>query len=158
MYLKNFNVGGTPQLATSLGVNYRAPQFWFASVNFNYFDWMWVHVNPARRTESAVDLVDPNSENFANIINQERLKGQFTMDISVGYSWLLNNQFKNLKKKFFLVFNASVSNVTNNKNLVQNGFEQLRFDYFEKNPGKFPARYSYAYGTTYFVSVAFRMQ
>jgi len=86
------------------------------------------------------------------------LKGQFTMDISVGYSWLLNNQFKNLKKRFFLVFNANISNVTNNKNLVTGASEQLRFDYRDKNPNKFPTRYSYAYGTTYFVSVAFRMQ
>ena len=80
------------------------------------------------------------------------------MDLSVGYSWLLNNQFKNLKKRFFLVFNASVTNVTNNKNLVTGGYEQLRYDYFQKNPDKFPSRYFYAYGTTYFVSVAFRMQ
>lgn len=158
VYLKNFNVAPGPQLATSFGINYRAPQFWFASVNFNYFDWMWVNVNPARRTESAVDLVDKYSDNFSKIIDQERLKGQFTMDISVGYSWLLNNQFKKLKKRFFLVFNASVTNVTNNKNLAMSAYEQLRFDYYQKNVDKFPARYSYAYGATYFVSVAFRMQ
>lgn len=158
VYQKNFNVGGTPQLAGSLGINYRSPQFWFASVNFNYFDWMWLAHNPARRTESAVDLVDPDSKAFRNIVDQERLKGQFTMDLSVGYSWLLNNQFRNLKKRFFLVFNASVTNVTNNKNLVTGGYEQLRYDYFQKNPDKFPSRYFYAYGTTYFVSVAFRMQ
>lgn len=158
VYQKNFNVGGTPQLATSLGINYRSPQFWFASVNFNYFDLMWLSHNPARRTESAVDLVDPDSQQFRNIVDQERLKGQFTMNISLGYSWLLNNQFKNLKKRFYLVFNASVTNVTNNKNLVTGGYEQLRYDYFQKNPDKFPSRYTYAYGATYFVSVAFRMQ
>ncbi len=158
VYLKNFNVAQGPQLATSFGISYRAPQFWFANINFNYFDWMWVGVNPARRTESAVDLIEPGTKQHDKIINQERLKGQFTMDISVGYSWLLNNQFKKLKQRYYLVFNAGVTNVTNNKNLVQNAFEQLRFDYYEKNSDKFPARYSYAYGTTYFVSVAFRMQ
>lgn len=158
VYFKNFNVGGTPQLATTLGINYRDPKFWFANVNFNYYDWMWVNVNPARRTEGAVDLVDPTSTNFNNIINQERLKGQFTMDISFGYSWLLNNQFKNLKKRFFLVFNANINNITNNKNLVTSGTEQLRFDYRDKNPNKFPTRYFYGYGTTYFISITFRMQ
>ncbi len=158
VYFKNFNVGGTPQMASTFGIRYRAPQFWFANVNFNYYDWMWVNVNPARRTESAVDLVDPTSDNFANIVNQERLKGQFTMDISVGYSWLINAQFKNLKKRYFLVFNASVNNVTNNKNLITNANEQLRYDYYENNVNKFPTRYAYAYGATYMVSVAFRMQ
>ncbi len=158
VYQKNFNVAGTPQLATSFGINYRAPQFWFVNVNFNYYDWMWLSFNPARRTESAVDLVDAGSENFRNIVDQERLKGQFTMDLSVGYSWLLNNQFKNMKKRYFLVFNASVSNVTNNKSLITGGYEQLRFDYNEKNTNKFPPRYYYAFGTTYYISVAFRMQ
>ena len=158
VYSKNFNVGGTPQLATTFGIRYRAPQFWYANVNFNYFDWMWANYNPARRTEAGVDVVDPNSANFANIINQERLKGQFTMNISVGYSWLINNQFKNLKKRYFLVFNAGVNNVTNNKNLVTSANEQLRYDYFEKNPNKFPTKYSYGYGATYNVSVTFRMQ
>lgn len=158
IYAKNFNVGGTPQLATTVGINYRAPQFWFAGVNFNYFDWMWVSVNPARRTESAVDLAEPNSVAYNNIINQERLKGQFTMNISLGYSWLLNNNFHNLKKRYFLVFNAQITNVTNNKNLVTSSYEQLRFDYNEKNVNKFPNKYYYGYGTSYFVSVAFRMQ
>ncbi|HLP51054.1 MAG TPA: TonB-dependent receptor [Chitinophagales bacterium] len=158
VYQKNFNVGGTPQLATSLGINYRSPQFWFASVNFNYFDWMWLAHNPARRTESAVDLVETGTEKFDKIVNQERLKGQFTMNLSVGYSWMLNNQFKKLKRRYFLVFNASVTNITNNKNLVTGGYEQLRYDYFQKNADKFPSRYFYAYGASYFVSVAFRMQ
>ena len=158
VYYKNFNVGGTPQLASTFGIKYRAPQFWFANVNFNYYDWMWANVNPARRTVAAVDLVNPTSTNFDKIINQERLKGQFTMDISVGYSWLLNGQFKNLKKRYFLVFNASINNVTNNKNLVTAANEQLRFDYFEKKVNKFPTKYSYGYGATYMVSVTFRMQ
>ncbi|MBP6730941.1 MAG: hypothetical protein KA149_02715 [Chitinophagales bacterium] len=158
VYAKNFNVGGTPQLATTVGINYRAPQFWFAGINFNYYDWMWTSINPARRTEGAVDLVDPASTNFESITTQERLKGQFTMDVSLGYSWLLNNQFKNLKKRYFLVFNANINNVTNNRNLVTTGYEQLRFDYNSKNANKFPSRYYYGYGTTYFVSVAFRMQ
>jgi NitT/TauT family transport system substrate-binding protein len=33
-----------------------------------------------------------------------------------------------------------------------------RNDYFEKNPNKFPTKYSYGYGATYNVSVTFRMQ
>lgn len=158
VYAKNFNVAGTPQLATTFGINYRAPQFWFAGVNFNYFDWMWSAINPARRTESAVDLTETGSDSYNKIISQERLKGQFTMNVSFGYSWLLNNQFKNLKKRYFLVFNANISNITNNKQLVTSGYEQLRFDYNEKNINKFPNRYYYGYGTSYFVSVAFRMQ
>ncbi|MCW5907258.1 MAG: TonB-dependent receptor [Chitinophagales bacterium] len=158
VYAKNFNVAGTPQLALSLGINYRDPKFWFFNIYFNYYDWMWLDFNPSRRTEGAVDLVDPESPQFASIINQQRLKGQFTMDIFAGYSWLLNNQFKDLKKRHFLIFNVGISNVTNNRNFVTGGFEQLRFDYFDKDVNKFAPKYYYGFGATYFISVAYRMQ
>lgn len=158
VYSKNFNVPGSPQMAMTMGLNYRDPKFWFVSVNFNYYDWMWLDFNPSRRTEGAVDLINPESAQFAGIVNQQRLKGQFTMDIFGGYSWLLNNQFKDLKKRHFLIFNVGISNVTNNRNFVTGGFEQLRFDYVDKDINKFPAKYYYMYGTTYFISIAYRMQ
>ncbi len=158
VYAKGFNVGGTPQLATSFGINYRDPKFWFVNVNLNYYDWMWLDFSPARRTEGAVETVDPSSSLFSQIVNQQKLKGQFTMDIFAGYSWLLNNQFRDLKKRHFLIFNIGVSNVTNNKSFITGGFEQVRFDFNEKNVDKFPPKYFYGYGTTYFVSLAYRMQ
>ena len=157
VYLKNFNIAGTPQLATTVGINYRSPQFWFAGVNFNYYDWMWLAVNPARRTAQGIDLLEPGTANWDNTIDQQRLKGQFTMDFHAGYSWLLNNNFKNLKKRYFLVFNATISNITNNKNFVTGGYEQQRFDYKNNSVDKFPSKYSYAPGASYYFSVAFRM-
>ena len=157
VYLKNFNIAGTPQLATTVGINYRSPQFWFAGVNFNYYDWMWLAVNPARRTAQGIDLLEPGTANWDNTIDQQRLKGQFTMDFHAGYSWLLNNNFKNLKKRYFLVFNATISNITNNKNFITGGFEQQRFDYKNNVVDKFPSKYSYAPGASYYFSVAFRM-
>ncbi|MCX6199222.1 MAG: TonB-dependent receptor [Bacteroidetes bacterium] len=157
VYLKNFNIAGTPQLATTVGINYRSPQFWFAGVNFNYYDWMWLAVNPARRTAQGIDLLEPGTANWDNTIDQQRLKGQFTMDFHAGYSWLLNNNFKNLKKRYFLVFNATISNISNNKNFITGGFEQQRFDYKNNVVDKFPSKYSYAPGASYYFSVAFRM-
>ena len=158
VYAQGFNVAGTPQLAYSFGLNYRDPKFWFINVNFNYYDWMWLDFNPARRTEAGIELVDPNSELFDKITRQQRLKGQFTMDIFAGYSWLLNNQFKGMKHRNYLVFNVGVNNVTNNKNLVTGGYEQLRFDFTDNNPDKFPAKYFYGYGTTFFISAIYRFQ
>lgn len=157
VYAKGFNVGGTPQFATSFGLNYRSPQFWFLTLNLNYYDWMWLDFSPARRTESAVELIEPNSAQWHKILDQERLKGQFTMDLFAGYSWRLNNNFHDLKRNLYLVFNIGVTNITNNKQFVTGGFEQTRFDYRFANPDKFPSRYFYGYGTTYFVNVTFRM-
>jgi hypothetical protein len=40
--------------------------------------------------------------------------------------------------------------------MVTGGFEQLRFDFANKNTQKFPDRRFYAYGLTYFTSVGIR--
>ncbi|MBL0308182.1 MAG: TonB-dependent receptor [Bacteroidetes bacterium] len=157
VYAKGFNVGGTPQLATSFGLNYRAPQFWFLSVNLNYYDWMWLDYSPARRTESAVELIEPNSAQWHSVLDQEKLKGQFTMDLYAGYSWKLNNNFRDMKRNIYLVFNVGINNITNNRQFVTGGYEQTRFDYRFANADKFPNKYFYSSGTTYFVNVTFRM-
>jgi hypothetical protein len=159
VYWQGFNMGRTPQLALSAGLRYRSPKFWNVGINFNYFDWMWVEINPARRTTGAVSGLESGNDQWNRIVNQERLKGQFTMDIRGGYSMFLNRVFKfKAKQRFFLIFNATISNITNNTNFIISANEQLRFDYFDKNPQKFDTRYRYARGIGYFISINFRMQ
>lgn len=158
IYAKNFWVANAgPQVATTFGLNYRSPKFWFVNVNFNYYDRIWVDFNPTRRTSDAIDLVPYKSGNWNNIVDQERLKGQFTMDVFAGYSWKINNALKMVKKPMFLNLNVGVNNVTNNQNFRTGGFEQLRFDFSEHNPEKFPRKYNYAMGINFFISATFRM-
>lgn len=157
VYAKNFFVGGTPQSAYTVGLNYRAKKFWFVNLNFNYFDNIYLEFNPARRTEAAVDLVPEGSDQWNRILQQEKADGQFTVDFFGGKSWKLNDRFKSLKRNTFLVLNVGVSNLTNNKKLITGGFEQLRFDYTEKNPESFAPKYFYSFGTTYFVNLILRI-
>jgi Carboxypeptidase regulatory-like domain/TonB dependent receptor len=157
IYAKNFWVANGPQLASTIGLNYNSPKFWYVGANFNYFDRIWVDFNPARRTSAGVDLVPYQSTAWTNIVNQEQLKGQFTMDIRGGYSFRINNVVKKkLKHTMTLNLNAGINNVTNNTNFKNFGFEQLRYDYKERNPYKYPAKYTYGLGINYFVSLAFR--
>ncbi len=155
VYSNNFNVP-TPQEAYSVGLNYRSRQFWYVNVNFNYFDQMWLDFNPLRRTAAALNGVDPASDLWKTINNQERLHSQYTLDAFAGYSWLMNKRYKSLKKRTFLVFNVGVSNILNNKNIVSGGYEQLRFDFAGKDTDKFPPKRFYAYGTNFNASVALR--
>ncbi len=157
IYAKNFYVSGTPQNAYTLGLNYRAKKFWFINLNFNYYDNTYIDFNPARRTELAVDLVPEDSEQFKNITEQEKTDGQLTIDFFGGKSWKLNKYFANMKNNTFLVLNVGVSNLTNNKNLITGGYEQLRFDFENKNPDSFAPKYFYSFGTTYFVNLILRM-
>ncbi len=155
VYSKNFNVP-TPQEAYTIGLDYRSPKFWFVNVNFNYFANMWLDFNPLRRTESASSGIDPNSDLWRNIIDQEKLPNQYTLDAFAGYSYMMNRKFKSLKKRTYLVFNLGVNNILDNQNVVSGGFEQLRFDFAEKNVDKFPSRKFYAYGINFFASVGLR--
>lgn len=154
IYSNNYRVP-TPQEAYTIGLDYRSPKFWFINVNFNYFDNMWLDYNPLRRTEAAVGGMDVNDPLRGNILGQEKLKAQYTLDAFAGYSWLMNNKFK-MKKRTFLVFNVGVNNILNNTDIVSGGFEQLRFDFAGKNLDKFPPRRFYAYGLNYFASIGLR--
>lgn len=157
VYAKNFYMGGTPQSAYTLGVNYRAKKFWFVNLNFNYFDNIYLDFNPARRTAAAVDLVPEGSEQWNSILNQEKTQGQFTVDFFGGKSWKLNDKFKAIKRNTFLVLNVGVSNIGNNTNLITGGFEQLRYDFTDKNPESFAPKYFYSFGTTYFINLILRI-
>lgn len=155
VYSKDFYVP-TPQQAYTIGLDYRSPKFWFLNVNFNYFDKMYLSYNPVRRTASAVSGVPEGSALWHQILDQTQLESQYTLDAFAGYSWLMNRQFHSLKKRTYLVFNVGVNNILNNRSIVSGGFEQLRFDFAEKNVNKFPDKRFYAYGINYFASVGIR--
>ncbi len=155
IYSKNYYVA-TPQQAYNIGLNYRSPKYWYVNLNFNFFDDMWLDFNPIRRTSAAVDGIDPTTKLWSDIIDQTKLKPQQTLDLFAGYSWLMNKRFNTLGKRTFLVFNVGVSNLLNNTSIVSGGFEQLRFDFEEKNINKFPAKKFYAYGTNFSTSITLR--
>jgi len=155
IYSENFRVP-TPQEAYTVGLDYRSPKFWFINVNVNFFDHMYMDFNPIRRTAAAVNGVDPNSQLWHDIIDQTKLPSQYTVDAFAGYSWLMNRRFKSMKKRTFLVFNLGVNNLLDNREVVSGGFEQLRFDFAEKNTQKFQNRNFYAYGINFFASVGLR--
>ena len=155
VYSKNFYVP-TPQQAYTIGLDYRSPKFWFVNVNFNYFDKMYLNFNPIRRTESAVSGLEEGSKLWHDIIDQTQLKSQYTVDAFAGYSYMMNRRFKSMKKRTYLVFNVGVNNLLDNREIVSGGFEQLRFDFAEKNIEKFGNRNFYAYGVNFFASVGVR--
>ena len=159
IYSQNYRIPGTPQNAYSVGLSYRSPKFWFVSLSANYAGNRWLDFNPIRRTFDAVDGLDITKPNEAalreSILAQQKLDDDYTVDFFGGWSWKLPKSF-GFKKPTYLVFNLGINNLLNNKNIISGGFEQLRFDYADKNINKFPPKYYYAYGLNYFASVTFR--
>lgn len=158
VYFKNFYAAAGPQWANTVGIFYNSPKFWFVRLNASWFDWIYVEANPIRRTTAAVEGLEQGSDQYDAIINQERLPGQFIMDIFGGYSWRLNNTFKKMKGgSKYINFTLSINNLLNNTKFRTSGFEQLRFDFTDRNPNKFANKYFYNYGINAFINVTYRM-
>ncbi len=153
VYLKNFYVGGTPQTAGSLGLNYAHPAYWFFEVNFNYFDRNYVDLTPVRRTPSAVDFQAYNQEErdkkVEEIVEQEKYGAGGTLDVSIGKSLRLSGGK-------FLSLNLNANNILNNTSLKSGGYEQGRFDFDNYDVNKFPSKYYYAQGFNFFFNVGLR--
>ncbi|CAN5721972.1 TonB-dependent receptor [soil metagenome] len=156
IYSKNFRVSSTPQEAYSAGLSYRSPKFWFVSVTGNYFRQNWLSYNPLRRTDAAVAGEDYKNEKWNEIIDQTMFDPQFTLDLFAGYSWKLPKKMSINKEPTFLAFNAGLNNLLNNQDIITGGYEQLRFDFENKDLNKFPPKLFYAYGLNFFASVALR--
>ena len=149
VYWKNYHVAGSPQVAATGGLKFNY-NYWWVNLNCNWFDKIYCDLNPERRTSTARGSLDANSELYHQVADQTRLKGQFTMDISVSKSWRIAH-------KYNIGFNASVTNLLNNKNLVTTAWEQYRFDYTNYNVNKYANKYYYAFGTTFYLGINFQM-
>ncbi len=147
VYWKNYHVSGTPQVAGTIGLKFNH-NYWYVNINANYFDKIYCDLNPERRTSTARGTLDENSELYHQIVDQTRLKGQFTLDASISKSWKI--------KKYIIGFNLSVTNILNNQNLITTAWEQYRFDYKEYNVDKFQNKYYYAFGTTFYAGINFQ--
>lgn len=155
VFVKNIRVAGSPQQAYNFGLNYRSRKFWYVNLSINYFDGIYVDYFPGRRNREAIDLVEEGSDQWNAILGQEKMDGQLTVDFFGGWSYKLNNKFKSLKRNTFVVLNAGVNNLLNNKKFRTGGFEYSRFNSAE-DLATFTSKYIYAYGTTFFVNLTLR--
>ena len=149
IYLKNFFVPGTPQTALSGGLKFNY-KFWFVDINANYYDNNWLDFNPERRTQEAIDGLGPGDPLILEITREQKLAGGFTLDASIGKSFLI-------KQKVYINLNFSMTNILNNKNIQSGGYEQNRFDYETKKLDKFPPKYYYYFGRTFFFNISVRI-
>jgi hypothetical protein len=156
VFIRNYCLASGPQSAYSLALNYRSRKYWYASINLNHLDRNYVAINPDRRSPEAAGLLEPGSVRYEEIFAQERLPAIFTSDIFFGKSFLLSKKLRWLPRNTSLYLNAGVNNLFNNTKIRTGGYEQLRFDFADLDPGRFPSKYFYGYGATYFVNISLK--
>ncbi len=146
VYFKNYKIGGIPQTAASIGLQYRSPKYWFVGANFNYFTDIYLDANPDRRTAEVVANLVTTDPQVGQILDQTKLDDDYTLNLFAGKSWRIKN-------KYYIRFNINVNNVLDNTDFKTGGFEQLRYDAADID--KFPPKIGYMLGRTYFAMVSF---
>lgn len=154
VYLKNHHVGGTPQMAGSLGLDWAAPKMWFFSVNASWMGNSYVNLSPVRH-EAITDLWTkyPTEAGLEaaqkELMKDERLRNAFTLNASVG-------KLIYLTRRTSLNINLNVDNILNDKDIMTYGYQQGRFDYTNLSGVKYPNKYYFAQGIKVFLNVGIK--
>lgn len=146
VYLKNYKIGNGPQTAATIGLKYNSPKYWYVGVNGNYVADIYLDPNPDRRTLEALEGYVDTDPQVAEILAPTKLDPGFIMNAFAGYSYRTKNGQ-------FIRLNVNVNNVLNNKSFISGGYEQLRYDASQID--KFPPKYGYAYGLSYFAMISY---
>ena len=73
-----------PQQATTVGLKYNAPKYWYAGVNFNYFADIYLSPNPDRRTSEAIAGYGDGYPYINEVIDQTKLDNGNAVNIFCG--------------------------------------------------------------------------
>jgi hypothetical protein len=147
IYLQNFKIGGMPQQAASIGIKYNAPKYWYTGINFNYFSDIYLSPNPDRRTSEAIASLASDHPYINDVIDQTKLENGNAVNFFIGKSWKID------RNNSYLRLNLNINNVLDNTSFKTGGFEQLRYD--ASNIQRFPNKYGYMYGRTYFIMLSY---
>lgn len=157
VFLKNYYVGTGPQAAYTLGMSYAHPKLGYIHLNGSYLHRNYIALAPERRSTDAMNAASLNEYQRKAILHQEELPGFYTLDIFLGKSFsIFTRLHKAHQRKYYLNFSLGINNILNNKEIISQGFEQLRFDFENYNPNKFPAKYYYAPGRTFFANISLK--
>lgn len=154
VYLKNFFLGGTPQKAVNIGIDWAAPGSWFFNINASWMGDAYVNLSPVRH-EALPDLwekypsYDELEAKMTELATQDKLKDAFVLNASIGKVVYIN-------RKVSMNFNLNVDNILNNRNIQTYAYQQGRFDYTNYDSQKYPNKYFYAQGIKVYLNVGIR--
>ena len=158
--LKGLYLPQGPQSAVSVGINYRAPDYWWVGAVASGLDRNYLGISRVRRTESFFrdpetgDLVTDIPLTAAKeLLRQEKLQPIYYLDLNGGKSWLIRDLYVSV----FLSVNNLFNAVYETGGYEQNRNANLRDLYDDALGGSpsFGPKYWYGSGRTYFINLAF---
>ena len=153
VYWKDMRVESTPQTAMNIGLSYRGPHNIYASIDLNYYNNMYLSMNPLYRTDEVL-LPTMTDEQIRELRSQEKFDSAYTLSASIGKNFYI-------QRRYTLGFSLQVNNILNNQNIKTGGYEQMRVQGIKTGKEitsyqKFAPKYFYLFGTTYYLNVYFR--
>jgi len=159
--LKDYKIAGGIQRASSVGFEYRDPDYWWFGATANFFSNAYVDVSPITRTTSfyldptdGLPFNDYDEDIARDLLKQEKFDDYMVVNLIGGKSWKIDD--------YYIGFFASVGNILD-KVYKTGGFEQARSANYRElrddvnNPTRvFGPKYWYGRGANYFVNVYFR--
>lgn len=137
-------------------------------MNFNYYDNIYLSMNPMYRTATAIkyytNVLTSNTATNAQkasalssiktLRKQEKFDSAYTLSANIGKNWYIH-------RVYMLGFSLEVKNILNDQDIRTGGYEQMRMSKVrgeggEQIYGRFPSKYFYLFGTTYYLNVYFR--
>jgi hypothetical protein len=147
IYAKNYPSINSPQAAYSLSLNMRSNNQWFGSVSATVFDKQYLGWNPIRRTATAIYPIDPLTEKGQQLLQVERMPVQSIINFFLSHSFKWGRS-----KQTQFSYSISINNLLNLQNTILAAYEQLRFDFDNKDPNKFSPKYLHAVGRNFLLS------
>ncbi|WP_152286189.1 TonB-dependent receptor [Flavicella marina] len=167
VYWEGKKIGGTPQRAYSIGLNYRNPSYWWIGLNGNVLTHHYLSISPILRTsnfyldEDKVPFLNPatnqpvKKSDVESLLKQERFKNLFLLNAVGGKSWKFNTHYLGL----FLSINNLLGVV-----YKTGGYEQARNANYQElsaekqlNTPLFGPKYWYQNGSSYYVILSYRI-
>ena len=157
--IKNYKLPNGPQMALSLGVDYRDPNFWWIGAKMNYLTENYTSISFIRRTQSfylnpdtGQQFENVNLEYADRLLNQNPIDSIYLLNLVGGKSWLLNGKyisvFASINNLFDTVFRTGGYEQNRNGN-----YGQLVQDNLSGSPS-FGPKYWFGYGRTIFLNLA----
>ncbi len=160
--LKNYRLSSGPQKAYSLGIDYRDPDYWWASITGNYFEDAYIGVSSILRSSrfftdnDGLPITEYDPEEAKKLLTQQEFGGYFVANIIGGKSWKIRKTNK------YIGFTLGISNFLNQQ-FKTGGFEQSRKGDFRSlkedfnHPKRvFSPRFWNGRGANYFFNIYFK--
>jgi hypothetical protein len=165
-FLKGYKLGGTPEKAYSIGIQYNDPKYWWVGLNANYLTDNFIQISPLLRTKnfyldsygipfnSEVTGEQISNKEIGSLLRQEKLSPPFLVNLVGGKSWKWNAAYLSL----FLSANNLFGTV-----YKTGGFEQSRNanypGFYKDRKLEFPlfgSKYWFGKTASYFLILSYR--